>query len=90
MNRLIKYKWLFVLLTAIEAHAQTPVTIKGRVTDKVKGQAIDGVTVVEVNEKDRQINGANTDANGNYTIRVSNTANRLRFSFIGFESKRKL
>jgi TonB-linked SusC/RagA family outer membrane protein len=91
MNKLIPNKWLIVLMTILvtcqAAHAQTPVTIKGRVTEKSKGAAIDGVTIVEVNENDRQVNGANTDANGNYTIRISNTANRLRFSFIGYESK---
>jgi TonB-linked SusC/RagA family outer membrane protein len=81
-----------VLLTALlichgQVQAQTPVTIKGRVTERANGRAIEGVTVVEVNENERQVNGANTDVNGNYTIRVSNTANRLRFSFIGFESK---
>jgi TonB-linked SusC/RagA family outer membrane protein len=86
------HKIIINLLAALlvlhgQAHAQTPVTIKGRVTDKNKSLAIQGVTVVEVNENDRQLNGADTDANGIFTIRVSNTANRLRFSFIGYESK---
>ena len=91
MNKLIKIKGLFALIILLISYqlasAQTPVTIKGRVTEKGKGRAIDGVTIVEVNENDRQVNGANSDADGNYTIRISNTANRLRFSFIGFESK---
>src|ERR1044072_275718 len=82
---------LFVLVMTLfiiqDTSAQTPVTIKGRVTDKSKGHAIDGVTIVEMNENGRQLNGANTDADGNYTIRISNTANRLQYSFIGFESK---
>ncbi len=71
----------------VKVHAQTTVTIKGKVTEGASGDAIGGVTVVEVNENDRQLNGANTDISGNYTIRVSNPANRLRFSFIGFETK---
>src|ERR1043165_7885953 len=86
MNKYVIIKWLFVLM-AINVQSQTPVTIKGRVIEKGKGHAIDGVTIVEVNENDRQVNGANSDADGNYTIRISNTANRLRFSFIGYESK---
>lgn len=91
MYKRIKYKWVLVLVITLGVMqgiiGQTPVTIKGRVTEKGKGQAIDGVTIVEVNENDRQVNGGNTDADGNYTIRISNTANRLRFSFIGYESK---
>jgi TonB-dependent starch-binding outer membrane protein SusC len=91
MKKIIQNKWPLALLSAFlicaDVSAQTPVTIKGRVTEKGKGHAIDAVTVVEVNENDRQVNGANTDANGNYTIRVSNTANRLRYSFIGYETK---
>jgi TonB-linked SusC/RagA family outer membrane protein len=90
--KIISVKWLFVLSTALlffhlEVQAQTPVTIKGKVVEGSTGEAIGGVTVVEVNENDRQVNGANTDISGNYTIRVSNTANRLRFSFIGFATK---
>lgn len=86
MSKYIIMKWLLILIV-INVQSQTPVTIKGRVTEKGKGHAIDAVTIVEVNANDRQVNGANTDADGNYTIRISNTANRLRFSFIGFESK---
>ncbi|HEX6430932.1 MAG TPA: SusC/RagA family TonB-linked outer membrane protein [Niastella sp.] len=93
MHKTIVNKWLFVLATTallmlyFDTHAQTPVTIKGKVTENGSGDAIGGVTIVEVNENDRQVNGANTDISGNYTIRVSNPANRLRFSFIGFETK---
>jgi TonB-linked SusC/RagA family outer membrane protein len=70
----------------LEVHAQTPVIIKGRVTEK-NGDPIAGVTVVEVNPNDRQVTGANTDAKGNFSIRVSDPANRLRFSFIGFATR---
>jgi TonB-linked SusC/RagA family outer membrane protein len=83
---IIQLSFAFLFLHG-QTHAQTPVTIKGRVTDKNKSLAIEGVTVVEVNENDRQLNGVNTDRNGIFTIRVSNTANRLRFSFIGYETK---
>ena len=87
MHKRIIYVVVAALLVYEHAQAQTPITIKGRVTDRGNGRAIEGVTVVEVNQNDRQVNGANTDVDGNYTIRISNTVNRLRFSFIGFESK---
>jgi TonB-dependent starch-binding outer membrane protein SusC len=85
-------RWLFTMVVALsfaaeEANAQTPETIKGKITASGSGEAIGGVTVVEVNQNDRQVNGVNTDNNGNYSLRVSDAKNRIRFSFIGYITK---
>ena len=89
MNKLINKKPHFGIIAVLclafnLSYAQTT-EIKGKVSES--GNAMSGVTVVEVNQNDRQVNGANTDKDGNYTIRVSNPANRLRFSFVGFITK---
>ena len=90
MNKILKKKWLFFLIAVLSvtqyASAQTS-EVKGRVVDGRSGNPLLGVTVVEVNQNDRQINGTNTDNEGNYSIRISSSANKLRFSFIGYETK---
>jgi TonB-linked SusC/RagA family outer membrane protein len=90
MNKILQKKWLLVLFTALSMSqyvlAQTT-DVRGKVSDGKSGGPLAGVTVVEVNQNDRQVNGTNTDNDGNYSIKVSNSANKLRFSFIGFETK---
>ena len=90
MNTVLRKKWLFTLvlitvLGCINAIAQTEV--KGRITKSDTNDPLQGVTVVEVNQNDRQVNGTNTDAAGNYSLKIGNPSNRLRFSFIGFVTK---
>jgi TonB-linked SusC/RagA family outer membrane protein len=76
----------FVFLAQFKVIAQGSgtITIKGKVTESPAGSTLAGVTVVELNENNRQINGGVSDVDGNYTIRISNAKNQLRFSFIGF------
>ncbi|MEI6948152.1 TonB-dependent receptor [Paraflavisolibacter sp. H34] len=69
------------------AFGQGPIVIKGTVTEGPSGGGLSGVTVVEVNENDRQLAGVNTDETGSYTLRVSDPKHKLRFSYIGFETK---
>lgn len=79
---------MLVLLSArFEASAQAGVVIKGKVTEGTSVKPLEGVTVVEVSESDRQLNGTSTDAHGNYIIKVTDAKNKLRFSFIGYETK---
>lgn len=90
MNKILKRKGLFALLTGLFisgfAFAQTP-DVKGRVTEGKSGSPLAGVTVVEVNQNDRQVNGVNTDNDGYYSLHVSSPSNKLRFSFIGYATK---
>jgi TonB-linked SusC/RagA family outer membrane protein len=89
MKKLIIKKsllFLAVFFCLTTTFAQT-IEIKGKVTDGKSSEPLSGVTVVEVNQNDRQVNGVNTDNAGNYTIKISNPANKLRFSFIGYITK---
>lgn len=78
---------LVLLITTFEASAQSGVVVKGKVTEGKSVKPLEGVTVVEINANDRQLTGTSTDAHGNYTIRITDTKNRLRFSFIGYETR---
>ena len=78
---------LIFLAATFKTVAQSGVVIKGKVTEGTSVKPLEGVTVVEVNESDRQLNGTSTDARGNYIIKVTDAKNKLRFSFIGFETK---
>jgi TonB-linked SusC/RagA family outer membrane protein len=69
------------------AQTNGAIVIKGKVTESPSNAPLSGVTMVELNENNRQINAAVTDDNGNYTIRITNAKNQLRFSFIGFETQ---
>ncbi|MET3884701.1 TonB-dependent receptor plug domain-containing protein [Niastella sp. OAS944] len=89
----ITYRFFF-LLTLIAfpwheliAQSSAPIVIKGKITESPSGAGLPSVTLVELNENNRQINATASDANGNYTIRISSTKHQLRFSYIGFETQ---
>lgn len=71
------------------AHAQNnppaPIIIKGKVTDK-KNNAVSNVSVVELDKDERAINGTSTNIEGNFILRVTDTRNRISFSYIGYKS----
>jgi len=76
---------LFMLSTMLSA--QTKIEVKGRVTDLATGKSLGNASVTEVNANDRQVNGVSADNNGNYNIKITDTKNKLRFAFLGYESK---
>jgi TonB-linked SusC/RagA family outer membrane protein len=81
MNKtiLIWLSVMFCLVTSI-TFAQERI-ISGKVTDKVKGDALLAVTVsVKGTTK-----GTNTDADGNYKLSVSDNDKVLVFSFVGYK-----
>lgn len=91
MNTLLKKKWLFAILLTFSVagnYVFAQVTeVKGTVIDSKSGSPLSGVTVVEINQNDRQLNGSNTNAEGRFTLKLNSTANRLRFSYIGYITK---
>src|ERR1700712_2301073 len=78
---------LVVLICSLKGYAQPKAVIKGKVTEAATGKPIGGVSVTEVNDNDRQINGVSTDETGVFTVRVADIKNKLRFSYIGFATK---
>lgn len=69
-----------LFLTVNTLLAQTRIT--GKITAKDDGSGLPGVTVQEVGKS----NAAQSNANGDYTITVSNNAT-LTFSFVGFQKQ---
>lgn len=68
------------------AMGQTQI-IKGKVTESPSGDPLPGVSVVEINANDRQVNGTVTDESGNYALRIADSQNKIRFSYIGSKTK---
>ncbi|OON69135.1 hypothetical protein B0919_10535 [Hymenobacter sp. CRA2] len=64
-----------------QANAQTR-SIAGRVTDRVTGEGIPGVTVVALGTT----TGVSTGADGSFTLELPANAKTLRFSSVGYET----
>ncbi|AHF15132.1 SusC/RagA family TonB-linked outer membrane protein [Niabella soli] len=80
--------FVILLLAGRMATAQNnpkTVTVQGRVLDEDR-KPVRGVTVAEVDADQRTIKAARTDVDGNYVVRVENTADSLMFSYIGAET----
>jgi TonB-dependent starch-binding outer membrane protein SusC len=75
-----RYMVVFLLLGSIASFAQR--TITGRVTASDDGSPIPGVNILEKGTS----NGTATDANGNYSIQVSDGA-MLVFTFVGYATR---
>ncbi len=76
--------WLFAMLPmAVSAQAIT--SIHGTVTDDYG--AVIGATVCEIDAVGRIIESAVTDLNGNFSMKVRNPKDKVRFSYIGLKSQ---
>jgi TonB-linked SusC/RagA family outer membrane protein len=69
------------------AFGQAPIVLRGKVIDAKTGEALIGVTVIELNELNRSLNGTVTDLNGNFTLRLSTPDTKIRISYIGFSTE---
>ena len=79
--------FLILLLPLISISSQVPSVLKGKVTDDETGESLIGVTIIEVNELNRSLNGTVTDLNGNFTLRLSNQDTKVKISYIGFTTE---
>ncbi|MDZ7650321.1 MAG: carboxypeptidase-like regulatory domain-containing protein [Cytophagales bacterium] len=83
MKRILQIHLLSFLLTTIQAFAQESI-VTGSVTSADDGnRQLPGVNVIVKGTT----TGTVTDANGNYSISVPNSATALLFSFIGLKSE---
>ena len=74
----------FFPLFSFHLAAQQNMVIFGKVTT-ASGEPLPGVTIVERNRDNRQVNGTLTGASGEYQIKISDRKNSLHFSFIGYQ-----
>ena len=76
---------LFLFMSAMNVSttfAQEQKTISGKITS-ASGETIPGVTILELGTSNASV----SDANGNYSIKVSATALKLEFSSLGFQKQ---
>ena len=74
-----------VLLLQLNVNAQNNsgnVVVQGKILDQDRKPVAD-VTVAEIDKEQRIIRAVKTDVEGNFALRISNTADSLTFSYIG-------
>ncbi len=85
MNKYIKILLLWIIAAvAIPASAQTS-RVSGTVSDEF--DVLAGVSVTEIDATNRIVSSAVTDANGNFTMTIKSTKNKIKFKYIGFADK---
>jgi len=73
------------LLFAMTAGAQTITSVHGTLSDDMG--PLMGATVCEIDGNGRIINSAITDLNGNFTMKVKNPKDKIRFSYVGLKTQ---
>ncbi|MGC3979421.1 MAG: SusC/RagA family TonB-linked outer membrane protein [Paludibacteraceae bacterium] len=58
--------------------------IQGTITSATDGEPLIGVNVTEIDANNRVVNGAITDVNGHYVLKVKNLNGRISVSYVGF------
>lgn len=74
-----------LLLVSIGASAQQITSVSGNVSDDMG--PLMAAAVCEVDANGRIINSAITDMNGNFTMEVKSTKNKIRFTYVGCKSQ---
>ena len=78
--------FFIVMTTGLWLFCQSPTVLKGKVIEEITGEALIGVTVIEVNELNRTLNGTVTDLNGNFALKLSSPTAKVKISYIGFKT----
>ena len=73
-----------MVVTAIGAQAQEITSVHGNVSDEMG--PLMGATVCEIDGNGRIIESAVTDLNGNFTMKVRNQKDKIRFSYVGMKT----
>ena len=76
---------LLTVLCSVSAFAQIT-SVHGTVSDDM-GPLL-GATVCEIDGNGRIIESAVTDMNGNFTMKVRNAGDKIRFSYVGMKSQK--
>ena len=76
---------LMVMLTVSISSALAQVIVTGTVADAIEPLMM--VNVVEVDETGRFVEATTTDMNGNFSLRIKNTNDKLQISYIGYKTE---
>ena len=76
---------MMALLATTALRAQTITSVHGTVSDDMG--PLMGATVCEIDATGRIINSAITDLNGNFTMKVKNPKDKIRFSYVGLKTQ---
>lgn len=82
MSRIFAIALLLLMSSTVSAQISQ---IHGTVSDEMG--PLMGVTVCELDGNGRIIESALTDLNGNFTMKVRNAKDKVRFSYVGMETK---
>jgi TonB-linked SusC/RagA family outer membrane protein len=77
---------LFLSSSLKAQNATEKILIKGKITDADDKSAIIGASVIEQDNDKRTVTGAATNIDGEFAIKVSNTANKISISYIGYKT----
>ncbi|MCR4918923.1 MAG: SusC/RagA family TonB-linked outer membrane protein [Prevotella sp.] len=84
MNKIRLFLTALALLVVFAAKAQDITSVHGTLSDDMG--PLMGATVCEIDGTGRIINSAVTDLNGNFTMKVKNPKDQLRFSYVGLKT----
>lgn len=73
------------LLVSAWAGAQGITRVSGTVQDEL--DVLPGVNIVEIDGSNRMVNATVTDMNGNFVLSIKSAKNKLKVSYIGYESQ---
>ena len=76
---------MMALMASATLSAQTISSVHGTVSDDMG--PLMGATVCEIDGTGRIINSAITDLNGNFTMKVKNQKDKIRFSYVGLKTQ---
>ncbi|MDR1119317.1 MAG: SusC/RagA family TonB-linked outer membrane protein, partial [Dysgonamonadaceae bacterium] len=76
-----------LLYSLAGAFAQEKILVRGTVISATDKLSLIGASVVEINKDERTVASAVTNIDGNFSIHISDTKNRLAFTYIGYKRK---
>ena len=76
---------VLMLMVGTTLRAQEITSVHGTVSDEFGG--LMGATICELDATGRVINSTVTDLNGNFTMKVKNTKDKIRFTYVGMATQ---
>ena len=94
MRRIVKIFCFSLMVMAgsrMEANAQATtasnnISIRGKITDKKTKEALQGVSVSELDADGRIVKGGTTDIEGNFVLKVTSAKNKISVSYVGYKT----